>query len=53
VDQKLSGPGTGYNLEKAREIVGQMRMIQQDLQCGEREKIELMQVSLQQYFIPK
>lgn len=44
VDQKLSGQGAGYNIDKAREIVEEMRLIQQDLQCGERERMELMQV---------
>lgn len=44
VDQKLSGPGTGYNIDKAREIMEEMTVIQQDLQCGEREHMELMQV---------
>lgn len=45
VDQKLSGQGAGYNIDKAREIVEEIRLIQQDLQCGERERMELMQVS--------
>ncbi|KAH3834003.1 protein KIBRA-like isoform X2 [Dreissena polymorpha] len=43
VDRKLSQPGTGYSVEEARQMMGEMKAIQKSLVSGERERLELMQ----------
>ncbi|KAL4231016.1 regulation of hippo signaling [Mactra antiquata] len=43
VDEKLSGQGVGYNVDDAREIMDEMRIIQKNLHSGEQERLELMQ----------
>lgn len=44
VDQQFSGQSTSYTLAEAQAIMEELRNIQKSLNCGKKEKAELMQV---------
>lgn len=46
VDQQFSGQSTSYTLAEAQAIMEELRNIQKSLSCGEKEKVELMQVCM-------
>ncbi|XP_067663170.1 protein WWC2-like isoform X2 [Haliotis asinina] len=43
VDQKLAGLGGGYNVTQAQAIIAEIRQLQQHVNTGEKEKMDLMQ----------
>lgn len=46
VDEKVAGLNGGYSLCEARAIMEEIRQIQKHLHTGEKEKQDLMQVSV-------
>lgn len=46
MDQQFSGQSTSYTLAEAQAIMEELRNIQKSLSCGEKEKVELMQVCM-------